>query len=243
MPARTSTAARALVPSARRALAAAVLLACLVPASAAAQSDAAPDGPRVVIAFLPLPDEPPALDDGAEPPLAFRPILDRLAVARAALDRDEQRGAGPVRPAAGAARHHAGNARLAVGLRAQAPARARARPSDGRGGACSRAGSRRSRAPTRAPADIVPGLLAGSVPGGAAYVGVNGRSQREAIVAADRAGRVSSGLARLRRATSRDACAGSSRSHRLVVVGLPTGIPSDVELDKLIERPRARRSC
>ena len=59
-----------------------MLLVCLVPGSAAAQSgDLTPvaDGPRVVIAFLPLPEGPRVLDDGVEPPLAFRPILDRLA--------------------------------------------------------------------------------------------------------------------------------------------------------------------
>src|SRR5438552_4108380 len=41
-----------------------------------------------------------------------------------------------------------------------------------------------------APADIRPGLRAESVPGGAAYAGVTGRSQIEAVVAANLAGRI-----------------------------------------------------
>lgn len=41
-----------------------------------------------------------------------------------------------------------------------------------------------------APAEVVPGLLAGSIAGGAAYVGVDGQPQQDAIVASDRAGRI-----------------------------------------------------
>lgn len=88
-----------------------------------------------------------------------------------------------------------------------------------------------------APADIVPGLLAERVPGGVAFVGVTGRSHIEAIVAADRAGRireVSIGRAsdvaqRARRRLQR---------HRVVVVGLPTSDNGAAALDTLV---RARR--
>lgn len=41
-----------------------------------------------------------------------------------------------------------------------------------------------------APAELVPGLLAASIDGGAAYAGVDGQPQQDAIVAADRAGRI-----------------------------------------------------
>jgi hypothetical protein len=41
-----------------------------------------------------------------------------------------------------------------------------------------------------APADIVPGLLAQTIPGGAAYAGVSGREQLEATPAANEAGRI-----------------------------------------------------
>lgn len=41
-----------------------------------------------------------------------------------------------------------------------------------------------------APAELVPGLLAASIDGGAAYAGVDGQLQQDAIVAADRAGRI-----------------------------------------------------
>ncbi len=47
----------------------------------------------------------------------------------------------------------------------------------------------RARAET-APADIVPGMLGSSIPGGTAYAGVGGRRPREGGGAADRAGRV-----------------------------------------------------
>ena len=53
---------------------------------------------------------------------------------------------------------------------------------------------------------IRPGLLAGSVPGGAAFVGVAGRSRLPAIAAADERGRVAAHVARHRRDAGR-ACA------------------------------------
>lgn len=84
-----------------------------------------------------------------------------------------------------------------------------------------------------APADIVPGLLAASVPGGAAYAGVTGRSQLEAIVAADRRGRV--GLVSIGPAADVAARAQELLARkRLVVAGLPTGEPGEAALDALI---------
>jgi hypothetical protein len=88
-----------------------------------------------------------------------------------------------------------------------------------------------------APADIVPGLLASSVPGGSAYVGVQGRTQIEAIAAADRSGRVP--LVSLGTADdlARRARMALERS-RFVVVGLPTGDRGGVQLDELLAARR-----
>jgi hypothetical protein len=88
-----------------------------------------------------------------------------------------------------------------------------------------------------APADIYPGLLAASVPGGAGYAGVTGRAQLEAVLAADRAGRVrlvSIGPAReiVRRTRSLLA------RRRLVVAGLPTGDRGEQALADLIAARR-----
>lgn len=89
-----------------------------------------------------------------------------------------------------------------------------------------------------APAEIVPGLLASSVPGGAGYVGVGRRgTEVEAILAADRSGEVaevSLGLAtdlteRVTRMLDR---------RRLVVASLTLGRTADRTLDELIARRR-----
>jgi hypothetical protein len=84
-----------------------------------------------------------------------------------------------------------------------------------------------------APVDARPGFLADLVPGGTAYVGVTGRSHLEGIPAANRAGRideVSIGPAR----DIAQRAAAALRSRRFVVVGLPTGEPGGVALDRLI---------
>jgi len=82
-------------------------------------------------------------------------------------------------------------------------------------------------------ADIEPGLLAATVPGGVAYVGVSGRKQREAAAAADRDGVIAT--ARIGRA---DAVPAETRAllrrYRLVVVGLATGDAGDRALRRLI---------
>jgi hypothetical protein len=94
----------------------------------------------------------------------------------------------------------------------------------------------RARAET-APADIVPGLLGSSIPGGTAYAGVRGRSQLEAVAAADRAGRVP--IASLGPAATVAARARSLLGRaRLVVVGLPTGPVGGERLDELIASRR-----
>jgi hypothetical protein len=88
-----------------------------------------------------------------------------------------------------------------------------------------------------APADIVPGLLASSIPGGAGYAGVSGRSQLEAIVAADKHGHV--GLVSIGPAA--DVAQRAQRlltRKRLVVVGLPTGQPGEIGLDALLAARR-----
>jgi hypothetical protein len=94
----------------------------------------------------------------------------------------------------------------------------------------------RARAET-APADILPGLLGQSVPGGAAYAGVRGRSQLEAVAAVDRTGRipvVSLGRAETVARRALDLL----RDHRLVVVGLPTDGPGGEALDQLLAARR-----
>ena len=70
-------------------------------------------------------------------------------------------------------------------------------------------------------AEITPGVLAGLIPGGAAYAGVRGRSNMEAAVAADPAGNV----ARVSLGPAADLAARTMRllrRHRFVVAGLPT---------------------
>jgi hypothetical protein len=86
-----------------------------------------------------------------------------------------------------------------------------------------------------APADIVPGLLAQTIPGGGAYAGVTGRSQLESMPAADRAGRI--GLVSIGKA---DDIAKRAQKlltqRRFVVAGLPTNEAGDGALEELIKR-------
>ena len=88
-----------------------------------------------------------------------------------------------------------------------------------------------------APAEIMPGLLAGRIPGGAAYAGVAGRSHVESVVAANRGRRRRGGLARYGRDPRRRAAA-LLEDHRLVVVGLPTADKGDAALDRLLRDRR-----
>ena len=84
-----------------------------------------------------------------------------------------------------------------------------------------------------APAAIEPGLLAGSVPGGAAYVGVNGQPLADAVIAADRAGRVE----QLSVGTSASLATRAQTmlaERRLVVATLPAGGAGNGALRKLL---------
>jgi hypothetical protein len=88
-----------------------------------------------------------------------------------------------------------------------------------------------------APADIVPGLLASSIPGGAGYAGIDGQTNLEAVLAATRAGSVRS----VSLGPSSTVAARAStllRSHRLVVALLPPGYDGDRQLDALIATRR-----
>lgn len=90
-----------------------------------------------------------------------------------------------------------------------------------------------------APAEIHPGLMAGSVPGGAAYVGParSDSRNRESVVAADQSGRIAS--ASLGTPGSVAARAQRElRTHRLVVAGLPQKRAGGRELDKLLAARR-----
>jgi hypothetical protein len=90
----------------------------------------------------------------------------------------------------------------------------------------------------KAPGDVRPGLLAASIPGGAAYAGVQHRPHGVAIAAADDAGEVeevSLGPSKTLAARTQVLLG----DHRLVVVGLPTGRKGGAALDRLL-RARAR---
>ncbi|HEV2058601.1 MAG TPA: hypothetical protein VGR11_04530 [Solirubrobacteraceae bacterium] len=87
------------------------------------------------------------------------------------------------------------------------------------------------------PATLHPGMLAGEIPGGAAYAGVAGRNHIEAVVAADRDGDVAA-VSLDRAATLADRAAALLAQHRLVVVGLPRAEKGDAQLDDLLRRRR-----
>lgn len=85
-----------------------------------------------------------------------------------------------------------------------------------------------------APATIDPGLMASTVPGGAAYVGVAGQRTVDAVAAADRAGQVNTvsiGPGRTLVARTEEALG----RHELVVVTLPSQ-DADAGLDALLAR-------
>ncbi len=84
-----------------------------------------------------------------------------------------------------------------------------------------------------APADIVPGLLATSVPGGAGYAGISGETNMEALVAATRAGVVET-VSLGGGGTVAARADALLRRHRLVVALLPPGYAGDRQLDQLI---------
>jgi hypothetical protein len=176
-----------------------VLAACLlaVPGSArAAASGADTPGPRAVIAFVPG----ATLDDFARLPGASVGMLGasqgQYQQVQALLDlsqgvRTSQAAYDPTDPPA-------------LGVRADGTVSGWA------------AAVRRADA---APAQIVPGLLAGTIPGGAAYVGQPSAPRDAAIVAADRAGHIA--RMELVDAGAPAAALRLLRDHRLVVARLP----------------------
>ncbi len=89
-----------------------------------------------------------------------------------------------------------------------------------------------------APADIYPGLLAGSIPGGAGYAGIAGQTNLEAMLAATRAGVVNTVSLGQGESVAERADALLAR-HRLVVALLPPGYAGDRQLDQLIAARRA----
>ena len=209
----------------------ALLTASAAPAASAAPSTPAP-APRVLIAFLPIPDPPAALDADPEPALAFRPVLERLAVRPApslGLSSSTQ------------GRYSSVQALLDItqGSRSSLSSYSPEQPWPvvmvlERGGGAYQQGWLETNLRARtAPARVEPGLLAQTVPGGAAYAGVRGRYQRESIVATDRAGEVAE-VSLGSSATVADRARGLLARHRLVVAGLPTGSEGDRALDRLI---------
>ena len=88
---------------------------------------------------------------------------------------------------------------------------------------------------------IEPGLLAGSIPGGAGYVGIEHQPNLEAIAAADRSGRISA--VSIGSADTVAARADAMRRRfRLVVVSLPPVVSDLSQLDELIRtRPRSEQ--
>lgn len=88
-----------------------------------------------------------------------------------------------------------------------------------------------------APATIVPGLLASSIPGGAGYVGLAGQEEPnlEAIAAANREGAIAS-VSLGDPATVAVRVRQMLRRHRLVVARLPSGLAGDRQLDELIRQ-------
>ncbi|HYF24443.1 MAG TPA: hypothetical protein VD931_01750 [Baekduia sp.] len=202
-----------------------VLLAVLVAALAAA-APAAAGPPRAVIAFFPLAED---LPEDAPPQV---PILDRFeAVPDVSLGLT----------GATQGRYTVTQALLDMsqGTRTSAGAYDPERVPElelavfGREGIHAGWLDARARAET-APADVVPGLLGQTVPGGVAYAGVRDAENEnaEAIVAADRRGRIQDvSLGR-----SDDVAARALRllrDHRLVVVGLPGGFEGDAQMRRL----------
>ena len=202
-----------------------------VPAGAGAAGTPA-QGPKVLVAFLPIPDQPATLDSDPEPALAFRPVLERLAVRPA--------------PSLGLSsatqgRYSSVQALLDItqGSRSSLSSYSPEEPwpvvmvLEKGGGAYQQGWLETNLRARTAPARIEPGLLSQSVPGGAAYAGVRGRYQRESIVATDRTGEISEvslGSPRDVADRARELLA----RHRLVVAGLPAGTEGDRAIDRLI---------
>ncbi|MFM8884001.1 MAG: hypothetical protein ACKOH7_04240 [Solirubrobacterales bacterium] len=212
-------------------------LSALAPGVSAAAAASPASGPKVLVAFLPIAEQPAALDSDPEPALAFRPILERLAVRPApslGLSSATQGRYSPVQALLD----------ITQGSRSSLSSYSPEEPwpvvmvLEKGGGAYQQGWLETNLRARTAPARVEPGLLAQSVPGGAAYAGVRGRYQRESIVATDRTGEISEVSLGASRDVADRARALLAR-HRLVVAGLPTGTDGDRALDRLIAtRPR-----
>jgi len=233
MLARLRSAARPLAPAA-----ALVALGLCAPSAAPAQARAPlhAAAPRVLVAFLPA--APAAVaTDAVEPPLAYQPVLGRLA-ARAPLS------LGLSSASQGKYDRIQALLDMTQGTRVSLSTYKPKRPPplvllpDGSGGARLGGWPAVLRRADGAPAKLRPGLLAQSVPGGAGYAGVRGLSRADSIVAADRTGRV----AEISLGPARDV---AERAQQLlarrafVVAGLPAGAAGDAALDRLIALRRA----
>jgi hypothetical protein len=202
---------------------AALALGAAAPAARAQQARA--QQPRAVLAFLP-----------SGGPDSRRPVIDRLEARR-------QLALGLVSATQGRYSPEQAMLDISAGSRTSAavysprdpPSVELVRGGDGSGFVAG--WSKVVRRAGTALAEIVPGMLAGRIPGGAAYAGVAGRTHVEAVAAADRTGTiagVSLGrpgdlAARVRRLL---------RRHRLVVAGLPQAAQGDAVLDALLHDRR-----
>lgn len=228
---RSRSAARLLAPVV--ACAALALLASVAPAQAPVTALA--EQPRVLLAFLPAPPVPPT-DADEDPGPAFRWTLD-------ALDAQPLLALGLSSATQGTYDREQAFLDITQGTRVSlksyrptTPPPLALRPVPGGTGRLAGWPAVRARA-DRAPAELRPGLLAQSVPGGAGYAGIAGRPQGAAIVAADRSGR----LAELSLGAPGDLVDRARRllaRRSLVVAGLPAGTAGRAALDRLVTRHR-----
>lgn len=227
-------AARLLAP-----VAACTALALLAPAAPAqAPAVTAPAQARALVAFLPSPAPTTAVAaDAEDPSIAFDWALD-------ALDAERRMTLGLTSAAQGTYAREQVYLDISQGTRVslnsydpKEPPPLRLLPAPGGAGRLAGWPAVRARA-TDAPADLQPGLLAETVPGGAGYAGIGGRPNGGAIVAADRTGRVaelslgSSGTV-VRRARAQLA------RRALVVASLPPGAAGRAALAELVAQRRA----
>lgn len=222
-------AARLLAP-----VAACAAVALLAPA-APAQAPSAPSAPaRALVAFLPAPA--PAEPD-PDPSIAFDWALD-------AMDARTRLALGLTSAAQGTYDREQVFLDMTQGTRVslssydpKVPPPLALAPAAGGAGRLLGWPAVRARA-DGAPADLQPGLLAQTIPGGAGYAGITGRPNGAAIVAADRSGRIA-GLSIGGAGDVVQRARGLLRRHALVVAALPAGTAGRAALDALIARHRS----
>jgi hypothetical protein len=211
-------------PRPRSAIAVMAALAALAACALAAPPPAVA-APRALLVFVP----------GGPEPAASSEVADRQAERLLfAFERRPQLGLGLVSATQGNYSEEQALLDVSSGIRVSPTAYGPSHPDDLRlvprrcGGvvagwreAVSRAGD--------APATIEPGLLAASIPGGAAYAGVAGRRIVDAVAAADRSGRVAT-VSLGPSATLVPRARALLRRHRFVVATLP----SEAALDALL---------